>query len=387
VTVARYLGDTQAAGAFDLARAVQTLAAQGGPGPVRQAFDLMRLLVTRTGVRPEEYYTYALWRQDRGRAFLKGFLPNWHKKAFNASLRMPDRGPPDAVLNDKLATEAILRSRGLATVRTRASFVPPGAALPEGTDGVVRLTSAGEIAAWLGEAANLPVFGKPRSDSFARGAAVFAEASGPESLRFQDGRTVPRSGLAAEIARDWAEGYLFQPVYRVAPDLRRHTGAAMASVRIVTLLTDGGAEPWYAVIRLPAQGAMHDGDAEGRRLWGLIDIATGEILRLRDLRNPEAPDQTHAADPDQPFLGTRLPDWAQAVALCQSGHDSFPGHGVIGWDVFLTGDGPLLNEANASPGHLYQVAAQRPLLNPDLRPAYDRALAFARRHGAAAPGF
>lgn len=377
----RYLGDTQAAGAFDLPRAVQELAARGGPGPVRQSLDLMRLLLSGTGVRPEEYYTYALWRKDRGRAFLRDFLPNWRKRAFNQTLRMPGRGPSDAVAGDKLAVEAMLTARGLPVSRTRATYAPEGLAVPPDLPGLRVLRNAGEIAAYLADPATCPAFGKPRADSFARGAAVLSALNGPEALRFLDGRSVPIAGLAQEIVADWGEGYLFQPVYHCAPDLRRHTGQAMASVRIVTLLTDRGVEPWYAVIRLPAPKAMHDGDAEGQRIWGLIDVASGQIVKLRDLRAPHSPDLTHAADPEAPFLGTTLPDWSRAVALCQSGHDCLPGHGLIGWDVFLTAEGPLLNEANPSPGHLYQVAAQRPLLNPDLRPAYERALAFARRHG------
>jgi hypothetical protein len=246
------------------------------------------------------------------------------------------------------------------------------------------MRNATEIAAYLSQAESFPVFGKPRSDSFARGAVVLAGLERPDALRFQDRRIVPVAALAQEIAQDWGKGYLFQPVYHCAPDLRRHTGQAMASVRIVTLLTDQGVEPWYAVIRLPAPKAMHDGDAEGQRIWGLIDLASGQIVKLRDLRAPELPDLTHAADPTTPFLGMTLPDWAEALTFCQSGHESFPGHGIIGWDVFLTAEGPLLNEANLSPGHLYQVAAQRPLLNPDLRPAYQRALAHARKHGASA---
>jgi hypothetical protein len=378
----RYLGDTQAAGGFDLPKAMQALAAKGGPGPVRQCLGLIRLLLNGSGVRPEEYYTYQLWRKDRGRAFLRDFLPNWRKQAFNRALRMPGRGPSDEVLRDKLAVEAILQARGLPVTRTLATFAPDGLGVPDGATGLRVLATAGDITAFLSDPATCPVFGKPRADSFARGAVVLSALEGPETLRFQDGRAVPVAALAQEIAQDWRTGYLFQPVYQAPDALRRHTGPAMASVRVVTLLTDRGVEPWYAVIRLPAPKAMHDGDAEGQRIWGLVDLGSGRILKLRDLRSPETPDLTHAADPDTAFLGMTLPDWPRALDLCVSGHDSFPGHGVIGWDVFLTTEGPLLNEANLSPGHLYQVAAQRPLLNPDMRPTYDRALAHARKHGA-----
>ena len=382
----RHLGDTAAAGEFNLAQAMEDLAAKGGPGRLHQALGLTRLLLSGWGVRPEEYYTYALWRKDRGRAFLRDFLPNWRKRAFNDALRLPDRNPPDQVARDKLAVEAMLLARGFPVTRTRATYAPGAREVPAGLADIQVLRSAAEVAAYLARPDIHPTFGKPRSDSFARGAAVFAGLAGTEALEFADGRIVPIAELADEIARDRPGGYLFQPVYQCAQELRRHTGQAMASVRIVTLRTDQGIEPWYAVIRLPAPKAMHDGDAEGRRIWGLIDLDSGRIVKLRDLRSPETPDLTHAADPDMPFLGFVLPDWPRAVVLCKTGHESFTGHGIIGWDVFLTDEGALLNEANLSPGHLYQVAAQRPLLNPDLRPAYERALAYARRQGAASKG-
>ena len=382
-----FLGETAKAGAYDIMGAINDLAARGGPSPWRQAFDLVRLATTGKGVRPEEYFTYALWRRDRGRAFLKGFIPNRRMRAFNASLKMPARGLADEVMNDKLATEALLLARGLPVSRTRAVWHPPGAAALPDLAGLTVLDNPEALTGYLADPANLPCFGKPRADSFARGAAVLAGLAPPDSLRFLTGTTAPIPALAAEIARDWSQGYLFQDFYQCSTAIRRHTGQAMASVRIVTLWTERGIEPWYGVIRLPAKSAMHDGDAFDLRIWGLIDIATGRIVKLRNLRDPLTPDMTHGHDPETPFLGTTLPDWSRAVEICREGHQCFPGHGIVGWDVFLTDQGALLNEANVNPGHVYQVAAQRPLLNPDMRPAYDRALAFARRHGGGIGGF
>ena len=382
-----YLTETAEAGGIDLMASIEALAATGGPGPVRQVFDLTRLVFGRKGVRPEEYFTYALWRKDRGRAFLRDFLANRRTRAFNTSLQMPARGLATAILNDKPRTEAILSARGLAVTRTVAAYLPapdPGLA---GLPGLRQLTSAADIVTFLSDPANLPIFGKPRSDSFARGAAMIEARVGADQVRFLNGKTALIAGLAAEIVADWAKGYLFQPFYQCEASLRGHVGAAMASVRIVTLLTDHGVEPWYAVIRLPAKSAMHDGDAMEARIWGLVDLATGKIIRLRSLRDPQGPDLTHGNDPQATFLGFSLPHWDQALTQCCAAHESFPGHGVIGWDVFLTDEGALLNEANANPGHVYQVAAQRPLLNPDMRPAYARARAFARRHGGGNPGF
>ncbi|NJS40585.1 MAG: hypothetical protein HC783_18090 [Rhodobacteraceae bacterium] len=376
-----YLTETAEAGGIDLMASVEALAQKGGPGPVRQAFDLVRLTLSRQGVRPEEYFTYALWRKDRGRAFLKGFLPNRRTRVFNTAFQMPARGIVTHILNDKARTEAILTAKGLPVTRTVAAYLPKPDPNLAGLTGLRPLRSAGEIADFLADPANLPVFGKPRSDSFARGAAMIGAKAGADQVRFLNGKTAPIADLAAEITADWAAGYLFQPFYQCETGLRRHVGAAMASIRIVTLQTERGVEPWYAVIRLPAKSAMHDGDALEARIWGLIDLASGQVVKLRSLRDPLAPDMTCGNDPEAEFLGFTLPDWDQALTLCRLGHEAFPGHGILGWDVFLTDQGPLLNEANVNPGHVYQVAAQRPLLNPEMRPAYDRAMAFASKHG------
>ena len=341
---------------------------------------MIPLALGRFKVRPEEYFTYALWRKDRGRNFVRDFISNRRMRGFNNALNMPDRGVAHDLVNDKLGTEALLGARGLPVSRTVAAFAPPSMALPE-LPYLRPLRSAADVEAFLADPANLPIFGKPRADSFARGAAAISGLAEAGAVRFLTGEAVPVAGLAAEIARDWQQGYLFQPFYHCAASLRAHVGDAMASLRIVTLWTDAGIEPWYAVIRLPAKTAMHDGDAKGERIWGLIDIATGRIAKLRSLRDPHAGDLSHGNDPELPFLGFALPDWDRAIEICRVAHESFPGHGIIGWDVFLTDAGAILNEANASPGHVYQAAAQRPLLNPDMRPAYERARAFAQKHG------
>ena len=382
----RYLVETTKAGGFDIPAAMQKLTAEGGPGAARQALSLLLLTYGSRKLRPEEYYTYALWRSDRRRGFLNDFMPNRRTREFNDSLKMPARGLADDVINDKIATEAILAARGLPVTRTRAAYLG-SSGTASGVPGLRVLQSPADIGEFLSDPGNLPIFGKPRADSFARGAVVIDGPAGAGSVRFMDGRTVPVTALANEIARDWATGYLFQPFYQCAASLRNHTGPAMASVRIVTLWTDQGIEPWYGVIRLPAKAAMHDGDALDQRIWGLIDTATGAITKLRDLRDSEMPDLTHGHDATTPFLGVRLPDWQRSVEICQAAHESFPGHGIIGWDIFLTDEGPLLNEANVNPGHVYQVAAQLPLLNPGMRPAYNRAVAFARKHGGGAGAF
>ena len=182
----RYLGETAKAAGFDIAGAIQSLAAKGGPGALRQAISLVTLSYGRRKIRPEEYYTYALWWADRGPAFLDQFLPNRRIRAFNGSLKMPERGVADDTINDKVATEAILAARGLPVARTRALYLGTSSA-PTGLPDLRLLRSAADIAAYLSDPANLPAFGKPRADSFARGAAVIEGHATPGTVRFRRG--------------------------------------------------------------------------------------------------------------------------------------------------------------------------------------------------------
>jgi hypothetical protein len=331
----------------------------------------------------KEYYDFGLWRPLEGPALRRELLAGSRFHKFNFALEMPGRGPPTAAVQDKLATEAILLAAGLPAVRTRAAFAPDGAEVPAH---VRPLRDRAAVEAFLGSPGALPVFGKPRRDTFARGAAgISAVAPDGQSVTFLGGLVVPVRELAAEIAADWAAGYLFQTMHMMAADLRPHIGPAMASVRITTLLTDRGVEPWYAVLRVPAKGSMHDGDAHGQRVWALIDLATGEVGPLRDLKDPVVPPVRHWCDPASPLTGLRLPHWQAAVRVAVDAHAHFRGHGILGWDLFLTDDGPLISEGNANPGPVYQPAAARGILNPEMAPLYARALAFARATNAAGP--
>jgi len=370
-----YLNEAQQAGSVHIPQLAAQVEKQGGPGGWGQLMGILGLWLRFRGFRAEEFYTYALWRKDLPRSFLREFQTGDERRAFNEALQMPERGPPSEAIRDKVVTERLLSAAGLPVTRTLAAFGPATYA-----DDIRHLRNAAEITEFLSDPAHFPLFGKPRFGTYAHGAAAMTACDpATGTLRFLTGEDVPAAGLAAEIVADWEKGYIFQPFYRMHPVLTAHLGAAMASVRICTLRTDDGVVPYYAVVRIPAKKAMHDGDAFGTRVWGLIDPGTGRIEKLSNLRNPMGPAITHWLNPDEPLLGLTMPDWQAAVAACLRAHDVFPGHGIIGWDVFLTEDGPLLNEANSNPGHVYQVAAARGLRNPDLEPMYQRALAHARR--------
>ena len=377
----KYLSATAAAARASMAISMQRVVAQGGPGPYAQVMQLLRLRLRlrRLGLNADEYYTFSLWRKDLPADYAAQILPQIKRMSFNHALmrrNLPkDLAAGTAIIEDKLATETLMRSLGLPCTQTLAGYAPH-ATLPEH---VTTLADTAAITDFLAQTSALPLFGKPRADSLARGAVAIASRNEPGTeITFLNGVSAPIASLAAEIATDWTSGYLFQPFYQCQADLRRITGPAMASLRIVTLRTGQGIEPFYAVLRIPSQTAMHDGDTVNARIWCMIDLKTGAIIRARNPRDAVAPDVTHWLDPDTPLPGYVLPHWDQALANVLRAHQAFPAHGILGWDVFLTDDGALINEVNENPGHVYQAAAGHGLLTPELSPIYARALAYAQ---------
>ncbi len=379
-----YLSKPSEGEKLDPAALMARVIAQGGPGGYRQVWRLLKLRLRGTGIDIGEFYQFGMWRRDaETRQLIREFLPTIRRKAFNDVLLVPSRGVSTETIVDKLLTERLIREAGLPSVRTLACVGAP----PPDRTAITHLADGDAIRAYLADPAHLPVFGKPRSDSMARGAVVIDRlAPDGQSVILLNGKVAPLADLAVEIINDWGTGYVFQPFYRNHSALAPHVGEAMACVRIVTLRTDRGIEPYYAMLRIPVKGAMHDGDHVGQRAWALIDHTTGRITRLRDMRDALSPDWTHWLNKDQPLLGLTLPHWEQAMQTVIRAHDLFLGHGILGWDVFLTDEGALINETNANPGHIYQIAAQRGLLNPDLHPIYERALAYAKRINAQSTG-
>ncbi|MEO0361800.1 MAG: sugar-transfer associated ATP-grasp domain-containing protein, partial [Pseudomonadota bacterium] len=57
------------------------------------------------------------------------------------------------------------------------------------------------------------------------------------------------------------------------------------------------------------------------------------------------------------ITGTKLPFWEEAKALALDAHDrGFREYNLVGWDVAITPDGPMLIEGNGQPS---MIIAQR----------------------------
>lgn len=355
--------------AVDLYGLLLQASKEAGRSPLSMTVEMLRRLFGAQRLTPLDYFDFRLYRPELTTAERDAFIGEAAVTRLNAALRPTDKGSLAGLIASKSLTEMVLRGAGLPVSGTLAVAQSAPAVLPYPV-----LQDASAIAAFLKEPGRLPVFGKPNGSTLGIGAASFHAVDG-EELILGDKSRVPLRHLAQEIARDHAEGYLFQEILVPHPDLARLIGPVIGTLRIVSLWLRDGPAPLFVMLKMPGPGAMVDGSLSGKNAAGFVDPVTGSILRAQLLSAPIGEDlvENHVTGARLP--GAILPDYDQALALARAAHLLFPRHGVLGFDVMLTDRGPVINEINTNPlSSLVQQARGSGLLDQTFRARYREAL-------------
>ncbi len=350
----------------NLTQAMAWVAATQGKGRARQLREIAALVLGRTRLQPADYYRYALFRQSISPATRRSYVSQATSDRLNSRLSPPSAQAMHGLIVNKVLTGFLLHQAGFPVLPTLALF-SDRMRVPN----LKHLADATDIAAHLGGEAALPCFGKPLDSSHGIGAASLMSLSQDrKSIALGDGRTVDLMALCTEIARLYSAGYMFQPLIRQHLDALAVNGPAAGTLRIVTLRTGGEPVHLYTVLRMPGPNAMIDTAPPGSTSgYALINPQSGRILRAQDRRRFCTTPLLNSLATDLPLQDYRLPFVPEAIRLAQDIHQMFPGHGVLGCDIALTETGPVVTEVNTNPFHtLYQIAADRGLLNPDFLP-------------------
>lgn len=181
-----------------------------------------------------------------------------------------------------------------------------------------------------------------------------ASGSGGKGVTLLElGRVAPTPEDHARILEDdprFAEGvWLVQERLRPHPELADLALDALPTVRMTTMLDESGApELVTAVLRVPSQRGVVVDNVHAGGLVAAVDFTTGELAEACNGNGPG----NFAAHPvtGAAIAGRLLPHWAEACTLVRETHAAhFARHVQIGWDVALTGAGPVFIEANARP--------------------------------------
>ncbi len=188
-----------------------------------------------------------------------------------------------------------------------------------------------------------------------------ADGEGGDGVRML-GAVADAAELAARLSAVGRGTLVIQPRVAVHPDLADLALEALPTVRIVTMLgIDGPPEPVSATFRFPSDPAAQVDNMKAGGLIAAVDLVEGTLgVACKGYGGGDVAVHpvTGAA-----ITGRVLPGWPAARSLVvRAHHSAFGDYALIGWDVALTPDGPVLIEGNGKPGVLMpQRAARRGL--------------------------
>jgi len=145
--------------------------------------------------------------------------------------------------------------------------------------------------------------------------------------------------------------WVLQKQYSSHEALRKVNSTALNTTRIVTILN--GKEPEYlcGFQGFATNNALTD-SWSNRSIYVGIDIDK-ECLKEIGFTSPfDLRTGLHFSHPDSgiKFQGYKIPYIKEAVELCQKAHKLLYFNFLIGWDVAITDEGPMIVEANEKPG-------------------------------------
>lgn len=196
---------------------------------------------------------------------------------------------------------------------------------------------------------------KPCFGGYGRGVQVFERTP---DRRFADhtGQALRTVELVDRLYADGGiRGWVIQERIHNHPDLTRLSGSPyLQTARLVTLCDrQGQPHLLHAHLKVIIGGNAIDNFHHG---------ATGNVTARADLQhgtlfaavagNPRGAGYLTASkhpDTGEAIEGFRLPFWAEACQLAKTAAREFLPLRFVGWDIALTGNGPVLVEANWNP--------------------------------------
>lgn len=265
------------------------------------------------------------------------------------------------ILHNKLIAMLVMEANHLPQPRNQAVFHPC-----MGGMGAPMLRDAQQIATFLRTSAAYPLFGKTIDGEGGIGAAsIGGRDSASDSLEMIDGSRVPVAAFAEAVARDCADGYLFQDRVVQHPEVTALCGDTVGAVRIVTLRDGDSVRLCYASWKLPPMGAVSDNSWRGS-ISASVDLETGRITRAQIGAGFTGRVVDVHPVSGAPLIGRRAPLWPDMCDAALRAAAVFPQAPLIGWDIAFGVAGPVILEGNTRPSHLgYQISTGRGALDTD----------------------
>lgn len=165
--------------------------------------------------------------------------------------------------------------------------------------------------------------------------------------------------------------YVLQHVLINHPEIAPYA-SALATVRMINLVSDDGIFCPQAIIKLPQGSNIADAFWRSGNLASEVDVETGVILSIAEREVQEV--KFHGEHPvTDGLMGLRLPFWKQLRDLNARAAQLFAPIRYQSTDIAITPDGPVIVELNYGGGFdLPQYASGRGMLTPEVRAFFEK---------------
>jgi hypothetical protein len=307
------------------ARNGPVIRAREGKGVVTQLAEQVRLYFA-AGILAPWYYIFSLHRDGDRRA--PTFLQRCETKWGVFLLLRSRNGSP---LSDKVAFAKRCEASGVRCVSTTLyldrNTAPDVSALPD-----------------------CDLFVKPARGRGGKGAERW-DRVGP-LIWSHDGETLDQVRLIEHLrARAQSTPFIVQRRIAPHPDLAPLTSGALPTVRALTCLNErNNPEVVAAVFRMSFGSSRTVDNIHAGGLACRVALESG-ILGPASNLGSDARLGWHGKHPTTgaQIESTLLPFWEELKALAIKAHEAFADRVMVGWDIAIDPDGPIIVEGNGSP--------------------------------------
>ena len=157
------------------------------------------------------------------------------------------------------------------------------------------------------------------------------------------------TGIVKAQTDNRSSGWLVQNKLENHPALKPLSQSAVITARYVTMLNEQGApELVAAVLRFPSDPNIEVDNLKAGAMMAKIDVEAGKLIKGCLGRGAHDIDKHPVS---QVFIaGFEVPFAKESADLVRLAHDKFRDYCLVGWDVLITPDGPVILEGNGKPG-------------------------------------
>lgn len=298
--------------------------ARYGRGIAMQLADQLNLYFS-AGILPPWYYIFSL--HDDGKRRAPSFIERFETKTCYFRLLKNRGGTP---LQDKARFADFCAKHGIRSVETlmQLNGSVPGRSLPD-----------------------RHLFVKPTRGRGGRGAERW-DLVGPSIFENPAGERIGSAELLARLVEQSRKRPLIiQPRMCPHPDLLPLTAGALPTLRVLTCLnTRNEPEVMAAMMRTSFGDNRTVDNLHAGGLGSLVDLETGTLGKASNLGMDSRLGWTSAhPDTGAQIEGTPIPCWEEAKLRAIAAHQAFSDRVVVGWDIAIVEDGPILIEGNGNP--------------------------------------